>query len=239
MFIVMKKNMIVSVAMVLCVILTIGIFLKDKSQNTNENISNTVVIDAGHGGMDGGCIGIDGVLEKDINLSVAKKVKDVFEKNGYKVIMTREEDNDLSDKDKKTIKSQKNSDLKNRTKLVNNSDCTLFISIHMNQYTSPEIFGSQVFYNKNDEESEKYAKSVMECLKEIDGKNKRVAKFIPNKNLVFSNIKVPGILVECGFLSNPEECKKLQDETYQKKIADAVYRGIVKCRTEWWKLFFA
>lgn len=232
MFIVVKKNMVVAVLLILIVMFSFATVIKTQSKTASSPINKTVVVDAGHGGMDGGCIGIDGVLEKDINLSVAKKVKDVFEKNGYKVIMTREEDNDLSDKDKKTIKSQKNSDLKNRAKLVNNSDCTLFISIHMNQYTSSEIFGSQVFYNKNDEESEKYAKSVMECLKEIDGKNKRVAKFIPNKNLVFSNIKVPGILVECGFLSNPEECKKLQDETYQKKIADAVYHGIVKCRTE-------
>ena len=232
MFIVIKKNMIIAVLLILVVMFSFATIVKTKSKTVAQVSDKTVVIDAGHGGADGGCVGVDGVLEKDINLSLSKKVKSVFEENGYKVIMTRETDTDLSDKDKKTIKSQKNSDLKNRAKLVNNSNCSLFISIHMNQYTSPEIFGAQVFYNSNDAKSEQYAKSVMECLKKIDDKNKRLAKNIPNKNLVFSNINVAGILVECGFLSNPDECKKLQNEEYQKKIANAIYDGVKKCETK-------
>ncbi len=228
MFIVVRKNMIIAVILILTGMLLFGFSVKIGSKTVATPINNVVVIDPGHGGDDGGCIGVDGTLEKDINLEISKELEKLFTKNGYTVIMTRNEDADLCDRSKSTIKARKNSDLKKRVEIINNSNCSLLISVHINQYSSPEIFGAQVFYNKNDEVSEKYAKSVMEELRKTDEKNRRVAKDIPNKNLIFSNIKTPGILVECGFLSNPEECEKLKSKEYRQKIAQAIYDGTVK-----------
>ena len=230
MFVVVKKKMIIFALIILVFLFGISAIFKNQGISVNSIKSTTsdiVVIDAGHGGIDGGCVGEGNILEKDLNLKVAKKLEKIFSENGYKVIMTRTEDVSLASDENAKIRNQKTQDLKKRAEIANNSGGALFISIHMNEYTSPEISGAQVFYNKNDETGEKYAKSVMSALKKVDAKNKRVSKEIPNKNLVFNKLTIPGILVECGFLSNPEECKKLQDELYQNDIANAIYNGIV------------
>lgn len=230
MFVVVKKKMIIFALIILVILFGISTLFKNQGvsvNSTKNQTSNVVVIDPGHGGIDGGCIGDGNILEKDLNLKVAKKLEKIFSDNGYKVIMTRSEDILLSDDEDAKIRTQKTQDLKKRAEIANESGGAIFISVHMNEYTSPEISGAQVFYNKNDETGEKYAKSVMSALKKVDAKNKRVSKEIPNKNLVFNKLTIPGILVECGFLSNPEECKKLQDELYQSDIANAIYNGIV------------
>lgn len=228
MFIVIRKKLIIGILIIFALIFFLGVVFKNNSILVYAPLKNTVVIDPGHGGDDGGCIGVDGTLEKNINLEISKKLADIFTNNGYNVVMTRKDDVDLCDKNKKTIKSRKNSDLKKRVEIVNTSNCELLISVHINQYSDPKIFGSQVFYNKDDKVSEIYAKNVMDELRKTDEKNKRVAKDIPNKNLIFSNIKTNGILVECGFLSNEDECKKLKTNEYQKKIAQAIYDGVIK-----------
>ncbi len=229
MFVVVRKKMIIAILLFLIVLFGFSALFKNNGKTVSGNLSHIVIIDSGHGGFDGGCVGEGDVLEKDINLKVGKKLEKIFSDNGYKVIMTRNEDNALFEDESVKIRSRKTQDLKKRAEIANSSGGALFISIHMNQYTSPEISGAQVFYNKNDETGKKYAESVMKNLKKIDGKNKRVSKELPNKNLVFSKLEIPGILVECGFLSNPEECKKLQDELYQNDIANAIYNGVVNC----------
>ncbi len=230
MFVVVKKKMIIFALIILVILFGISALFKSQEVSVNSiknAASDIVVIDPGHGGIDGGCVGEGNILEKDLNLKVARKLEKIFSDNGYKVVMTRTEDRLLSDDLDAKIRTQKTQDLKKRVEIANESGGAIFISVHMNEYTSPEISGAQVFYNKNDEIGEKYAKSVMSALKKVDPKNKRVSKEIPNKNLVFNRLTIPGILVECGFLSNPEECKKLQDELYQNDIANAIYNGIV------------
>ncbi len=233
MFVVLKKKMIILALIILILLFGISSLFKNHGIYVNSQkieTSDIVVIDAGHGGMDGGCVGEGNILEKDLNLKVAKKLEKIFLNNGYKVVMTRTEDISLATDESVKIKTQKTQDLKKRAEIANESGAAIFISIHMNQYSSPEISGAQVFYNKNDKIGEKYAKSVMDCLKKVDAKNKRVSKEIPNKNLVFNKLTIPGILVECGFLSNKEECKKLQDDLYQNDIANAIYNGIISCK---------
>lgn len=230
MFVVVKKKMIIFALIILVILFGISALFKSQGVSVNSiknGTSDIVVIDPGHGGIDGGCVGEGNILEKDLNLKVARKLEKIFSDNGYKVVMTRTEDRLLSDDEDAKIRTQKTQDLKKRAEIANKSGGAIFISVHMNEYTSPEISGAQVFYNKNDKTGEKYAKSVMSALKKVDAKNKRVSKEIPNKNLVFNRLTIPGILVECGFLSNPEECKKLQDELYQNDIANAIYNGIV------------
>ena len=188
MFVVVKKKMIIFALIILVILFGISTLFKNQGVSVNSIKSGTsdiVVIDPGHGGIDGGCVGDGNILEKDLNLKVAKKLEKIFSDNGYKVIMTRSEDILLSDDEDAKIRTQKTQDLKKRAEIANESGGAIFISVHMNEYTSPEISGAQVFYNKNDETGEKYAKSVMSALKKVDAKNKRVSKEIPNKNLVF------------------------------------------------------
>ena len=187
--------------------------------------SKKVVIDAGHGGMDGGSVGENGEMEKEINLQIALKLKKVFEDNGYSVVMTREEDVSLGD-NSGTVRKQKTQDLKKRAEIGNESGAGLFISVHTNKYESPEISGAQTFYSKNDDAGKLYAESIMEELRKLDPKNKRLSKTHPNKNLVFQNLMIPGVLVECGFISNKTDISNLKDEEYQKKMAEAIYNGI-------------
>lgn len=186
-----------------------------------------IVIDPGHGGMDGGGVGVNDILEKDLNLQIAKRLEQKLMEQGYQVVMTRTEDISLHEEGKKTVREQKNSDLKKRALIANEQKAGLFVSIHMNKFESPEIKGAQVFYKKEDSHGEQYAKYIMEELKILDSENHRQAKPLPNKNLTFSKLNVPAVLVECGFISNAEEAKKLGEETYQESIADAIVKGIL------------
>ena len=226
MFFVFRKNVVIGVLLAVLVsgILLLSVMPKDISTvGLNPKV---IVVDAGHGGMDGGGVGIDGVPEKDFNLQIAKKLESALTENGYRVVMTRTEDVSLHEADKTTVRSQKNSDLKKRAQIANETKAGLFVSIHMNKYESADVKGAQVFFRKNDPTGAQYAKSIMTELKTLDPNNHRVEKDLPNKNLTFSKLEIPGVLVECGFLSNEEELKKLQDEAYQKQLVDAIVLGI-------------
>ncbi|MBR5239467.1 MAG: N-acetylmuramoyl-L-alanine amidase [Clostridia bacterium] len=226
MFFVFRKNVIIGV---LLAVLASGILVLSavpKEISTVGLNPKVIVVDAGHGGMDGGGVGVDGTLEKDLNLQIAKKLEKALTENGYRVVMTRTEDLSLHDDGKTTVRSQKNSDLKNRAKIANQSRAGLFVSIHMNKYESPEVKGAQVFYRKNDPTGAMYAESIMAELKKIDPENHRMEKVLPNKNLTFSKLEIPGVLVECGFISNEEELDKLCDEAYQDKIVESIVGGI-------------
>lgn len=228
MFIVLDKKVILGVASLTAAFLIIAfsVFGSAGDSPVSKLDNKKIVIDAGHGGIDGGSVSDSGISEKDLNLKIAKKLKNIFEENGYTVFMTREEDKWLSEKTSGSVRSQKNSDLKKRAEIANESDAGLFISIHINKYESPNIFGAQTFYSENDEEGKIYAESIMESLRMLNSRNKRLAKTHPNKNLVFQNLKIPGVLVECGFISNPEELELLKTEEYQKKLAESIYNGV-------------
>jgi len=179
----------------------------------------TVVIDAGHGGRDPGKVGVNGALEKDINLQVAKKVKDLLEERKFQVIMTREEDADVD---------SKRDDMEERVKIINQSEADLAVSVHQNSFSDPEVSGAQVFYYTESDEGEYFAKIMQRELLQLDEFNKRQAKENNNYYLL-KKTKVPTIIVECGFLSNPKEAEKLVTEEYQDAVSNAIVRGIESC----------
>lgn len=207
---------------VVLAVLLVFIFLNRKlSQSvTSEDINETeiVVIDAGHGGGDPGKIGINNALEKDINLQIAKKVKENLEKQNMTVIMTREDD---------TAEDNKTADLKKRVSLINKEKPAIAVSIHQNSYSQEAIKGAQVFYYEQSEKGKEAALLMQEELKQIDSENTREAKGNDTYYLL-KKTEVPTIIVECGFLSNTQEADKLIDETYQKELANAICDGIIK-----------
>ena len=187
-----------------------------------EEISKGIVlIDAGHGGIDGGAQSKNGTIEKDINLQISKRLKEKLEKEGYKVYMTREEDKELSPKKVK--------DLEARCKMKIETKCDVFISIHQNKFNSEKCFGAQVWYASN-EKSMKLAKYVQDSLKEgVKDNNKRLEKAAKEQYKILRD-KYDGacLIVECGFLSNNEEEQRLKSESHQNQIVDGITIGINK-----------
>lgn len=185
----------------------------------------TIVIDPGHGGRDPGKIGVNNALEKDINLSVALKLKDLLEENNIKVIMTREEDVGLYD-DNDT--SKKRSDLKKRVEIINASGANFAISIHQNSFTQESSRGAQVFYYNDSTEGKKLAELIQKQLKETlaDGNHRQVKA--NNSYYMISKTTCPLVIVECGFLSNYKEAELLVDEEYQKKLALGIQLAIMQ-----------
>lgn len=184
-----------------------------------------VILDAGHGGSDPGKIGLNDLLEKDINLAITGKVKNCLEKESVTTALTREEDKGLGttgDGSKKT------EDMQARVKMINETKPLLAVSIHQNSYEDSEIHGAQVFYYSHSKEGEAVAKILQESLREIDPENHRQAKANETYYLL-RRTQVPTVIVECGFLTNPEEAEKLSGEEYQVQVAEMVAKGIIKC----------
>jgi N-acetylmuramoyl-L-alanine amidase len=187
-----------------------------------------ILIDPGHGGIDGGAKSKSGVIEKDINLQISLKLKDILEKKGYKVYLTRESDQGLEQKGS-TIREKKRDDLKRRRDLKIETKCDVFVSIHQNMFPQAKCYGAQVWHSSNDI-SKKLADFVQESLKEtVKDKNKRISKPAGDSYLILRD-KYEGasILVECGFLSNPEEEQKLKTEEHQNLIVEGISLGIEK-----------
>lgn len=188
-----------------------------------EKQKDCIVVDVGHGGFDSGKIGVNGVLEKDINLQIALKLKKTLEDAGMTVVMTREDDKGLYDESASNKKAQ---DLQRRCDLINEQKPLMTISIHQNSYTSPEIKGAQVFYYTTSSESQKLAEILQKTLiEQVDTENHREAKANDSYYLLKRTDSVI-VIVECGFLSNPQEAEKLSDEDYQQKMVNAICTGI-------------
>ncbi len=190
-----------------------------------EKKEYTVVLDAGHGSSDSGKVGINGVLEKDINLSVSKKTKKYLEKKGIRVVMTRDKDESLAEGENGNRKVQ---DMKARVKRINDTKPDLAVSIHQNSYHEESIHGAQVFYYEHSESGEKDARILQEALLAVDPDNTRQVKANTTYYLL-KRTEVPILIVECGFLSNQEEAEKLASEDYQKELAKAIANGIESC----------
>ena len=187
-----------------------------------EKKEYTVVLDAGHGSSDSGKVGINGVLEKDINLSISKKTKKYLEKKGIRVIMTRDKDESLAEGEKGNRKVQ---DMKARVKRINDTKPDLAVSIHQNSYHEESIHGAQVFYYEHSESGEKDARILQEALLAVDPDNTRQVKANTTYYLL-KRTEVPILIVECGFLSNQEEAEKLASEDYQKEIAKSEVKSL-------------
>lgn len=197
---------------------------KIAENNPVKSSKITVVVDAGHGGRDPGKVGVNGILEKDINLSIALKLKTLLEENDFHVIMTREEDIGLEEEG---ASSKKVSDMRKRVEIINNSDALVAISIHQNSFSQEDCKGAQVFYYSTSETGKEFANIMQNQLKKsIKDGNKRKAKS-NNNYYMLKNTKCPIIIVECGYLSNNQECALLGDENYQEKMAWSIHLGLI------------
>jgi N-acetylmuramoyl-L-alanine amidase len=189
-----------------------------------------IVLDPGHGGPDGGAVKA-GVKEEDITLSIAKKTRDYLQEQGALVLLTREGDYDLADKGTKRLGKRKAEDLKRRVELINTSNADFFVSIHLNSFPSSTSQGAQTFYYNALEENERAAKFVQDEFRQSLENTDRIAKSI-NRVYLLKYAKVPGVLIEAGFLSHEEERSWLKTKVYQDKVAEALYRGIMRYYTD-------
>ena len=197
--------------------------LETLSEGVSEKI---VILDAGHGYPDGGAISNNGTIESDITLQITQKVKNILEQENVKVILTRCGQNGIYDENAKTISQKKISDIRNRVNIGNNSEADIFVSIHLNKTEQEKYWGWQCFFKGNDEKSKKLSNSIQRGLhKTIQKENTRVPMKISKVYLV-DHVNIPITVVECGFLSNNEEEKLLQDEDYQENLAWGIYQGI-------------
>ena len=187
----------------------------------------TIVVDAGHGVPDEGAESSSGTSEAETNLKIALKLQELLEQSGCTVILTRSDENAIYDIDSKSLKQKKISDIHNRVKIGNESEADAFVSIHLNKIPQQQYDGWQTFYNAKSEDGRKLAISIQDALgKAVQTENNRVAKSIDNIYII-KHVEIPTTIVECGFLSNPEEEKKLLDNNYQDKLAWGIYNGII------------
>lgn len=192
-------------------------------EDNGEKKTWTIILDPGHGGNDPGKIGVNDVLEKDINLNIALYLQEYLIGEGIQVIMTRTTDTGLYSEDASNKKAE---DMKNRVALIGENDADLLVSIHQNSYTQEQYAGAQVFYYTGSQEGQLLACCVQESLiSGADPQNHRQAKENSDYYLLKKS-SVPAIICECGFLSNREECEKLSTPEYQKRIAQSISQGI-------------
>ena len=189
---------------------------------------NTVILDAGHGGFDGGAVASDGTVEKEINLKITLAAAKFLRQSGFNVILTRENDVSTDDVETEKISTRKKSDLKNRLNLMKDYKDAVFVSIHLNKFTTSAANGSQVFYSRSEE-----SKRLGDCIQKsivakLQPENTRVNKLATSSTYLLYNATVPSVLVECGFLSNKAELEKLKDKDYQNKMAFSIYCGILE-----------
>ena len=216
---------------VLCLVLLICVLFSEKGieamkhmlRHKSDNI--TVVIDAGHGGFDPGKVGVNNALEKDINLSIAFKLKSLLEQNDIHVIMTRKDDHCLCEK---SDQDKKRTDMKKRVAIINSSDAIIAVSIHQNSFTQERYRGAQVFYYDKSKEGKILAEIIQERIKKyLNDGNSRLAKS-NDSYYMLKQTNCPLVIVECGFLTNWEEANLLCEDSYQEKIAWAIHLGIME-----------
>jgi N-acetylmuramoyl-L-alanine amidase len=190
----------------------------------------TIILDAGHGGIDPGALTKDhSTNEKEVNLAITLKLRELIESSGGLVILTRDDDSSLyKEEANKTIRQKYNENLKNRKKIIEESKADMFVSIHLNAFEQSKYYGAQTFYPKDKEDSKQLSKCIQDELKRVvDKTNNREVKPRDDIYLLKDN-QIPSMLIECGFLSNEKESKLLTDKEYQEKIAWAIYVGIQK-----------
>lgn len=208
-------------------------FYKNETDTVSTHEPFTVILDAGHGGEDGGAIGNGNIYEKDLNLSITLKIGKLLEKKGVNVIYTRTTDTLLYNKNDDYKNKKKSLDLAERVKIAEKVENSIFVSIHMNSFSQANTKGFQVYYSQNDPRSRVIAERIQNAVRtKLQPTNKR--KIVPATSRIYllDNITRPAILIECGFLSNPEECHLLTIEKYQielsKIISDEIIRYVNK-----------
>lgn len=191
--------------------------------------NRTVVIDPGHGGIDPGAVGYDGLKEKEIVLQLGKRLQKLLTHAGARVIMTRTLDTDLSTPGSGSLLKRKREDLAKRAALANDNNASIYLSIHVNSFPSSRWRGAQTFYQKDEMESKKLAECIQSELIRMMGNTTRAAK--ASDFYTTKHTKMAGVIVEIGFISNPAEANLLKSASYQRKLANAIYSGLIKYYT--------
>ena len=230
------RNAFVSIFVIMLVLMSmvigavagvLGENLADVSANALP-YEKLIVIDAGHGGEDSGAVGVNGALEKDLNLQIALEIGKALEEKGYVVVYTRTDDRLLYTEEENIKGIRKISDLKNRCKIAARYPNSVFVSIHMNSFGSSKYSGLQVYYSEKNDESRLLADSIQnKVINDLQKTNNRVTK--PGKDMyILENIDNTAVLIECGFLSNKEECEKLSEKEYQKELSFSIVCAIIE-----------
>ncbi|MBQ7172832.1 MAG: N-acetylmuramoyl-L-alanine amidase [Clostridia bacterium] len=214
----------------LCMTLLCGILFRCNQETRSVGVFYpTVVLDAGHGGEDGGATDARGRCEKDLNLAIVFLIRDYLKENGVPVILTRADDSMLYDKTSNYAGSKKRQDLERRVEICKSCENPIFVSIHMNSFPQSQYHGLQVWYSGNNGQSKILAESIQNQVKEtLQPENERAVKKATDAIFVLQHLNCPAVLVECGFLSNPKEAEQLQDPAYQKVLAKEISLGILK-----------
>ena len=236
-----RKKWVLAMICGILILVVGGVMTCLKTQNealvsSKEIDEISIVIDPGHGGFDGGAVAKDGTVEKDINLAISMRLKEIIEKYPIKVVMTRKEDISLSEQ-MESVHKMKEEDMKKRKEIIEEANADLTISIHLNSYPSDaSVYGAQVFYAPNKQKrtddnsceqlSQKYGESIQKSLESnIEDGRERVS-MEKSDTYLLKNVRTPYVLVECGFLSNENECKRLKTAEYQQLIAASIWEGI-------------
>lgn len=191
-------------------------------------MESIVFLNRPHGGEDGGASSESGVLEKDVNLDICLTLQKLLEQGGYNVKMIRDSDISIHDDSATTTRERKVSDIHNRVKIANSDNNNILVSIHQNYFTESKYFGTQVFFSGNNPESQQLAESIRVAVTSLmQPENQRKSKKSSNVYLL-DNVKVPAVIVECGFLSNPHEAHLLTQEDYRDNMAYSIYLGIIE-----------
>lgn len=223
----------ISLAILVVISTVIGVFISMYNKEifiptVNDPVGRMVIIDAGHGGEDPGTVGVTGVLEKDLNLQIALEIGAAFENEGYVVVYTRTDDRLLYTEEENIHGIRKISDLKNRCKVAEKYPNAIFISVHMNSFGKSKYSGLQVYYSEKNENSKALADSIQnKVISDLQKNNNRTTK--SGKDIyILENISNNAVLIECGFLSNSQECEKLSQKEYQKELSFSIVCGIIE-----------
>ena len=227
-----KLYSVILCAFMICAVLSLLRTPQKVSVSQNVDISEfTIVIDAGHGGEDGGAVGVSGALEKDINLSISYKLFNLLSMCGVNCEMTRKDDRLLYFDGQSN--SKKYHDVRNRATFVNNFDKPIFVSIHQNKFPIAKYNGLQVYYSGNNSDSEILAELIQSTTKTyLQNENNRKIKESGGSIYLMKNLDCPAVLVECGFMSNPDEERLLTKEEYQSKLAFVIFSSIMDYLSE-------
>ncbi len=221
MFVTIDLKRLIKIVLLVALLAAAAVFVKIFVSNgglkpvISQNSRSTLVLDAGHGGIDGGAISDSGLKESDINLQIALKTEALVRFLGIDTVMTRETDTDNSDN--KAYSEHDN--LVQRVKLANSTENAVLISIHQNKFPSAVVSGAEVMYSDNDDSKALGLITQDNLVTLLDSSNRRVARPAPKELLLTSSVECPTILVECGFMSNPQEVQKLASNDYQLKLA--------------------
>lgn len=226
-----KRSVAMTAAMVGCFVL-LGVCARVTEKALPANLPSAdkpvIVLDAGHGGMDSGAVGKSGVLEKDVNLAIVKSLRDMFEVSGFEVVLTRDEDISIYDAGVEGVRNQKLSDMDNRLKIIQSYPDSIFLCIHQNNFTDPKYFGGQMFYNNNHPDNRTLAQIMQNRFAALQEGNDREIKLSGEELFLLKSNKNPSLMIECGFLSNPEEEQRLSNWEYQQQVAFTIYSGVLE-----------